>query len=83
MSFTSSILFQICKLQFEFSRRLADRDWDPKFSSILEWIGFKKPTEVMSGTVLPRKKDYVEDRVTVSLLLIAGSHKVCTKNKLF
>ena len=77
-------LFQICKIKFKFGTSLwfSEKDSafkysDPDSIPILEWIGFKEGDH--SHFVLRREKDgtYLEDKVTVSLFLLAGSNKVC------
>ena len=70
---------QICKIPCEFCTWLRftefnhylDFDLDP----ILKWIGFEQGSYL---SVYRTEKDaYVEDKLTVSLLLLAGSYKVC------
>ena len=72
------ILFQICKLQCEFDGELSLDAVDFGSDPILMWIGFEERLYIC-GYYLTRSKDdaYVEDKVTVGLLLLAGSRKVC------
>ena len=90
MRLRSLILFQICKLQCEFDRMPSFDAGDLGFDPLLEWIGFEQETYEETFYYLTRNKDvnlfylkrskddaYVEDKVTVGLLLLAGSHKVC------
>ena len=53
---------------------------DPDFGPILDWIRFGKPMKI----VLTRKESNppVEDKLTISVLLLAGSHKVMYCNEI-
>ena len=90
MRLRSLILFQICKLQCEFDRELSFDAGDLGFDPLLLWIGFRLSSydctlhhltrnKEVNPSYLTRNKDdaYVEDKVTMGLLLLAGSHKVC------
>ena len=77
MRLRSLILFQICKLQCEVDTRSSFDAGDLGSDPIIMWIGIENPH--YHGYSLTRNKDdaYVEDKVTVGLLLLVGSHKVC------
>ena len=83
MRLRSLILFQICKLQCEFDREVSFDVGDLWNEPILLWISDNfygdEDIYVEPTNCLARKKDdaYVEDKVTVGLLLLVGSHKVC------
>ena len=77
MRLRSLHMFQICKLQCNFDGELSCDTGDLNYAPLLEGIGFE---EIYVDTYyLTRNQDdaYVEDKVTVGLLLLAGSHKVC------
>ena len=84
MRLRSLILFQICKLQCEFDRELSFVVGDFCYEPILLWISDScyddEDIYVQPTNCLARKKDdaYVEDKATVGLLLLVGSHKVCS-----
>ena len=79
MRLRSLILFQFCKFQCEFDRRLSFDADDVGYDPLLLWIGIKLRNYKKTFYYLSRSKDdaYVEDKVTVGLLLLVGSHKVC------
>ena len=86
MRLRSLILFQICKFQCEFDREPLYVAGDLGYDLLLEWIGiYKADIEYYVDTTyyLKRNKDdaYVEDKVTMGLLLLAGTHKVCPGNQ--
>ena len=83
MRLRSLILFQICKLQCEFDRVLSFDVGVLGYVPLLVWIRIKRLIRTGPTHFLARNKDdaYVEDRVTVGLLLLVGSHKVCPGNQ--
>ena len=77
MRLRSLHLFQICKLQCKFDGERSCDTGYLHYDPLLEWIGFEEI--YVNIYYLTRNQDdaYVEDKVTVGLLLLAGSHKVC------
>ena len=84
------ILFQICNIKCNgsvlFGKENLSSYRDPDLLPILKWTGLDEHTVIdtlddRSEIRLPSKKDiaYVEDKLIVGLLLLAGSHKVCTE----
>ena len=83
MRLRSLILFQIYELQCEFDGWLSFDAGHLGLDPILMWIGIKQDVYDYTYYYLARNQDdaYVEDKVTMGLLLLAGTHKVCPGNQ--
>ena len=82
------ILFQICNIEYQdrvlFGEENVSSYRDPDLLPILKWTGLYDHRVIdtlddRSEIRLPEKKGiaFVEDKLIVGLLLLAGSHKVC------